>query len=833
MLKKLIAGIAAATAVFTVQCAVMAAQSGECGAEGSNVVWTLENGTVTISGSGAMADYSAVEEPDKGPWLLCGEEVRNAVIQDGVTNVGRRAFYGCETLESVVLADSVTSIGGAAFYYCGDSFTSITIPAGVNSIEQSALNGNSNLVIKGYDGTYAQDFASENGISFESLGAAEREQITVSNPDELLAAIGSNRDIILNNGIYVFDSMIDLNGISDITIKAAEAGKAEILSKDGYNPVVRMLGVRNAELDGLILGHESIRYEDGCGSGQNSSGYVVQANNSDTVKINNCDLYGCGTVAVVLSYTDNFSAYGCVMRDCKESIASIAGENVYFENCIISGNAYDDEYAQTQAAITVIDYNSEFDNCLFINNNSTEFMNKIGNGSITDQTSEYFNNVWQDEVPEEYGVCLNGITWQITDGVLRLGYPVERDGEVIAESTTGSVLPYSMYSLPWRGKTYTEVDTAPGVFYENSMNGECGDNAKWSFSDGTLNISGTGSISAYSTLTPAPWSEFADEISSVVIEEGITEIGSYAFYNMPSITSLSLPESLEKIGLTAFSNCTGLKNITFPSGIKTIGSNAFSYCNGLTEIRLNEGVEKIDAAAFSSCSGLEKVYLPSTLKELGRRVFFRCDALNEITAVKGENFTSVNGMLMSADEKQLILCPYGYKTDVIVIPSGVETIGEDAFFENGSDRIIIPEGVRNIGDRAFAWFGGSSIIVPESVESVGTEAFSYISSADMLVYRDSFAHGYFETEGIKYSFLPKIGDVNIIEENDSVVVRADVSEIENAFVFCAGTSGGILTGVERINADGSAVLPGGTDSVKIFCWSSMEDMIPLCDVIEK
>ena len=190
-------------------------------------------------------------------------------------------------------------------------------------------------------------------------------------------------------------------------------------------------------------------------------------------------------------------------------------------------------------------------------------------------------------------------------------------------------------------------------------------------------------------------------------------------------------------------------------------------------------------------------------------------------------------MLMSADGKQLILCPYGYKTDVIVIPSGVETIGEDAFFGNSSDRIIIPEGVRSIGDRAFAWFEGRSIIVPESVESIGTEAFSYIPSADMLVYRDSFAHGYFETEGIKYTFLPKVGDVNIIEENDSVVVRADVSDIENASVFCAGTSGGILTGIERINADGSAVLPGGTDSVKIFCWSSMEDMIPLCEAIEK
>ena len=828
MLKQLIIGFAAAAAALSVHVSAMAAQGGECGAEGGNVVWTLENGTVTISGTGAMADYSAVGEPNKGPWLLCGEEVRNAVISDGVTNVGMRAFYGCETLESAYLADTVTTIGGAAFYDCGESFTSVTIPAGVNSIEQSAFYGNTNLVIKGYEGTYAQQFANTKGITFESLGAAQRDQITVSNTDELLAAIGSNRDIILNNGIYVLDNMIELNNISDITIKAAELGKAELLSKDGYNPVIKLLNVKNAELDGLILGHESIKYQDGCGSSQFSSGYVVQANNSDTVSIKNCDLYGCGTVAVVLSYTDNFTASDCVLRDCKEYIASIAGENVCFENCIISGNAYDTEYAKTKAAITVIDYPAEFKSCWFMNNNSAVLEYAMGNGSLSYPDSVFSDNVWDEGTPGEYGVCLNGITWQIEDGILKLGYPIER-GEIIIESETGEVLPYSMYSLPWRGKKYTDVETAPGVIYENELGGECGDNARWSFSDGTLTIGGSGAIAAYNMGTSMPWNEFAGDIKSVVIEEGITEIGANAFYNIPSITSLTLPESLEKIGLSAFSDCTGIVDIVFPSGLKTIESAAFAY-SGLKNITLNEGLEEIGASAFGSCFDLERVTLPSTLTVLGFRAFFGCTALKEINAATGNSFKSVNGILMSADGKQVILCPYAYKKDVIAIPSGVEVIGEDAFFKNGSDKIIIPDSVKSIGSRAFAWFRGKSIIVPASVESMGEEAFAYIPNAEMLVYRNSFAHSYFEEQGIKYDFLPKIGGISMKDEGGSVEVTVEVSDAGNAAVICAGADGGALTGVSAVGSDGRVTMPAGTDSVKVFCWNSFDDMIPICPV---
>ena len=82
--------------------------------------WTLDNGTLTISGNGAMEGYSS-DSPL--PW---GTSINKVVIEKGVTSIGYQAFYGCNFLQSVIIPDSVTSIGNDAFYNC-TSLTSVYI----------------------------------------------------------------------------------------------------------------------------------------------------------------------------------------------------------------------------------------------------------------------------------------------------------------------------------------------------------------------------------------------------------------------------------------------------------------------------------------------------------------------------------------------------------------------------------------------------------------------------------------------------------------------------------------------------------------------------------
>ena len=117
--------------------------SGTCGAEGdgSNLTWTLDReGVLTISGSGDMYDYGLSD----APWYGIRSRVKSAVIADGVTSIGYKAFDDCTSLTSVTIPDSVTSIGDSAFSGC-TSLTSVTIPDSVTSIGDSAFSGCTSL----------------------------------------------------------------------------------------------------------------------------------------------------------------------------------------------------------------------------------------------------------------------------------------------------------------------------------------------------------------------------------------------------------------------------------------------------------------------------------------------------------------------------------------------------------------------------------------------------------------------------------------------------------------------------------------------------------------
>ena len=112
-------------------------KSGTCGAEGdgSNLTWTLDSdGTLTISGTGAMKDYAFYS--NKAPWSY--QEIRSAVIDNGVTSIGDYAFCHCDYLASVIIPNSVTSIGGYAFRKC-TSLTGIWVAEGSSHYSSDAF----------------------------------------------------------------------------------------------------------------------------------------------------------------------------------------------------------------------------------------------------------------------------------------------------------------------------------------------------------------------------------------------------------------------------------------------------------------------------------------------------------------------------------------------------------------------------------------------------------------------------------------------------------------------------------------------------------------------
>ena len=127
--------------------------------------------------------------------------------------------------------------------------------------------------------------------------------------------------------------------------------------------------------------------------------------------------------------------------------------------------------------------------------------------------------------------------------------------------------------------------------------GSCGKNVNYElYDDYTLRIFGKGAMYNYDYFfandgvdlySNVPWVSWTPKIKSVVIEEGITRIGSGAFIQCSSLTDVSIPNSVTSIGSYAFRECSSLKKINIPNSVTSIGSCAFYFCTSLVELNLN------------------------------------------------------------------------------------------------------------------------------------------------------------------------------------------------------------------------------------------------------
>ena len=146
------------------------------------------------------------------------------------------------------------------------------------------------------------------------------------------------------------------------------------------------------------------------------------------------------------------------------------------------------------------------------------------------------------------------------------------------------------------------VLTGTGTLF--AANGTCGDNLTWNLTDGTLTISGTGAMTNYSSSSSVPWSSSHSSIRTVVINEGVTSIGDYAFRSCNSLTSVTIPNSVTSIGDYAFEYCSSLTSVEIPNSVTSIGDYAFRYCSSLTSVEIPNSVTSIGSSAFSGCSSL-------------------------------------------------------------------------------------------------------------------------------------------------------------------------------------------------------------------------------------
>lgn len=114
---------------------------------------------------------------------------------------------------------------------------------------------------------------------------------------------------------------------------------------------------------------------------------------------------------------------------------------------------------------------------------------------------------------------------------------------------------------------------------------------------------------------------FHSNLHEVKLPDGLTCIGKSAFYNSPELTEVKIPSTVTKIEQSAFSGCTGLKEIELPPQLEEVGYSSFYGCSGLTEITIPSSVKTIRSGAFENCTNLESVTLSEGIGEIGTEAF--------------------------------------------------------------------------------------------------------------------------------------------------------------------------------------------------------------------
>ena len=315
----------------------------------------------------------------------------------------------------------------------------------------------------------------------------------------------------------------------------------------------------------------------------------------------------------------------------------------------------------------------------------------------------------------------------------------------------------------------------------DSVSGTCGDNLEWTFSGGTLTISGEGVMYDYEydadLNSLAPWGDCeiekiviktgvtgigkyaffkCDQLTKVTIPDGVTDIGDYSFNGCTSLTKIAIPDTVTHIGQSAFGGCTSLKSVTIPDGVTYIGASMFMECTSLKSVSIPSGVTGIDATAFIGCDSLANIYYSGSEEQWNSisieggskvhpsaTVHYNSDSQAKPDSSENENcgenvyWSFSDGTLIISGEGDMY--SYNYYSDeappwganksqikTVIIEYGVTYIGADAFRECSSlVSVSIPNSVTKIGDSSFEGCTSlTKVTIPDSVTVIGSCAFA-------------------------------------------------------------------------------------------------------------
>ena len=799
--------------------------SGTCG-DDVNYYYEAATGTLTISGTGSMTDYTDLYE--RAPWAKYGDYIKHIIISGSVTHIGdyafaavsvisvdlgsvesigNGAFHSCLDLPSVTIPDTVKTIGGMAFCNCSittavigknvttigsgafmDCFrlTSVTIGESVETIEDCAFDTCLDLASV----TFPASVKTIGDHAFE--GCCSLTSLTV--PDTVTAV-----------GLSAFAWC---TGLKEITIPISMNAVDCHLEYEEQDYVYLFEKCTNIE---------KVTFTKGTGTGYD---YETKINSNNYYQYTPWYLSRSVLKEVVIS--DGITSIGTNMfRECSNvekltipiSLNAVGSNSDPLFKCFTNlvkvtftgGDGAGVDYVNDTSSSSYYGYTPWY--------LSRSVLREIVlSDGITSIGSYMFYNCselsfvdFPDTVTSvgDYAFCnCTCLAFAILDDSITSIGKSAFDG---CKSLICITIPEKVTTIGV--SAFCNCTALTEVEFNAVSCDDLTDSAEVFYNAGTSEIGMTVTFGKSVTKIPAYLffvnnSNYAPNIDSVTVSDSVTSIGNYAFYNSTSLTSLVLGDSVTTIGEHAFYNCNELASVILSDSVTTIGESAFAECASLTTVTIGKNITTIGAAAFYRCISLTSVTIPDSVEILGNEAFKECTALKELTIPISLNAVRSNDFPVFKDCKAIEKVTFT-KGNGTGFDYGVSTSSADYMYtpwglsSSVLKEIILSDGITHIGNYAFKGCSKvSSITIPDSVTSIGNHAFDSCSSLSSISLPDSVTslgnYVFYGCIGLKELTLPV--SLNAVHDNDYPAFEG-CTNVEK-ITFTKGTGTGFNYGNE-------------------------------------